>query len=125
MQGCVRTSTAGNAAGVVAQRAELTERLCQRPAADVPDEPTAPALPPRRWTVRSSRSSVPWVHGTTLSGVWRVVQRCNLRLRSARLRRSSPDPDYAAKETEVLRCFRVAAHAPADHVVLFLDEMGY
>ncbi len=118
-------NTAGNDGGDFDQRTALLERLHQRPAVDVSDETAAPAPPPRRWTLQTIRNSIPWLHGYTVSGVWRVLQRCKLKLRSARLRLYSPDPDYASKESEVLCCLHAAAQAPADIVVLFLDEMGY
>jgi hypothetical protein len=60
-----------------------------------------------------------------LSGVWRVLQRCDCRLRSPKVRLFSPDPEYASKEASLLRCLQEVAHAPARRVVLFLDEMGY
>ncbi len=91
----------------------------------MPDEIAAPALPPHRGTLRTIRAKVPWLHTYSMSGVWRVLQRCNLHLRSAGLRMYSPDPAYASKEAEVLRCLRAAAHTPTEDVVLFLDEMGY
>lgn len=76
----------------------------------------ATSPPPSRWTLRSIRATFSWLSDFTLSGVWRHLQSCRIRLRQGRLPLYSPDPDYAGKE---------AAQAPKDVVVLFLDEMGY
>ena len=48
--------------------------------------------PPCRWTLRTRRVSVDWLSAYTLSGVWRVLQTCGLRLRAACARLFSPDP---------------------------------
>jgi len=37
-----------------------------------------------------------WLHTYTLSGVWRVLQRYRLKLRTASVQQYSPDPQYAA-----------------------------
>ena len=61
----------------------------------------------------------------TLSGVWRLLLRCGIRLRSAPVRLFSPDPEYADKEAYLLRCLHAVAQAPSTQVLVFLDEMGY
>jgi hypothetical protein len=78
-----------------------------------------------RWSLKAVRASFPWLQGSSLSGVWRLLQRCDLRLRSARVQHYSPDPDYAAKEAQLLRCLRAAAQQPDTVALVFLDEMGY
>ncbi len=71
------------------------------------------------------RASFPWLAGMSLSGVWRLLQRCDLHLRSARVQQYSPDPDYVTKEAHLLACLRAAALAPDRVALVFLDEMGY
>jgi hypothetical protein len=71
------------------------------------------------------RASIPALQDYTLSGVWRLLQRCGLRLRSAQVRLFSPDPEYADKEAYLLRCLHAVAQARSTQVLVFLDEMGY
>jgi transposase len=110
---------------------ELHARLQQAPgeAARQDLAATESGPPPSRWTftqgVPAIRASFPWLHGYTLSGVWRVLQRAKLKLRRGRLQQYSPDPAYATKVDQVLQCLRAAVAAPAEVVVVFLDEMGY
>jgi len=106
---------------------EVQERLRQAPAeeaqqalAATPDGP-----PPSRWSLKAVRASFPWLEGTSLSGVWRLLQRCELRLRSARVQHFSPDRDYLTKEAHLLDCLREAAAHPETVALVFLDEMGY
>src|SRR5215813_4034704 len=80
---------------------------------------------PSRWTLRTIRASVDWLTDYTLSGVWRVLQSCGLRLHSSCARLFSPDPDYASKVRRLHRCLRDAARHPDAVVALFLDEFGY
>ena len=75
--------------------------------------------------MRSIRVTFPWLSSFTLSGVWRHLQSCRVRLRRGRLPLYSPDPEYTVKEAKLLRCLQEAAQAPDVVVVLFLDEMGY
>jgi transposase len=85
--------------------------------------PNGPA--PSRWTLRGVRATFPWLKHYTLSGVWHLLRRHKLHIRSARVRQHSPDPDYLAKLEHLLSCLRDAAAHPDDVVLLFLDEMGY
>ena len=109
------------------QRESLRERLRQRPGVEAQREiaVTSAGPTPARWTLRTIRASVPWLLDYTLSGVWRVLQRCRVRVRSAQLRMYSPDPEYTSKEATLLRCLRDAAQHPAEYALVFLDEMGY
>ncbi len=75
--------------------------------------------------MRGIRATFGWLHEYTLSGVWRVLHRCKLQVRSARVRQYSPDPDYGAKVAYLEQCLRDAAQQPDEIVVVFLDEMGY
>lgn len=85
--------------------------------------PTGPA--PSRWTLRTIRATVTEFGAYTLSGVWRALRRSDLRLRSARVQQYSPDPDYVAKEDQLLASLQEAAGAPGEVVLLFWDEMGF
>jgi hypothetical protein len=109
------------------RREELLERLQQAPAEEARQEvaPTATGPAPSRWTLRAIRASVPWLKHYTLSGVWRLLRRHKLKLRSAQIRQHSPDPDYLAKLERLLECLREAARHPNEVVLVFLDEMGY
>jgi len=106
---------------------ELQERLQQAPGAEAQQElaVTETGPPPSRWSLRAIRATFPWLHGYSLSGVWRVLRRAKLTLRNGRLRQYSPDPDYGVKVDHILQCLREAATRPEEVVVVFLDEMGY
>src|SRR3954453_15795267 len=106
---------------------EVQERLRHAPGeearqavAATPDGP-----PPTRWSLKAVRASFPWLKGMSLSGVWRLLQRCNLRVRSARVQQYSPDPDYLTKQAHLLSCLSLAAQEPERVALVFLDEMGY
>jgi transposase len=103
------------------------ERLCQPPGAEARQElglaDTSP--PPSRWSVRSVRASVDPLATYSLSGVWRLLHRLQLRRRPVRDHLFSPDPDYATKVAHLERCLREAARWPEAVALLFLDEMGY
>jgi len=80
---------------------------------------------PSRWTLQGIGGTFDWLNNYTVSGVWRVLQRCTLRLRSTRLRRYRLDPDDDTKVAHLERCLQDAALHPDDLVLVFLDEMGY
>jgi hypothetical protein len=76
----------------------VAARLQQAPGDEARTELGVPAgLPPSRWQLRTIRASVPELATYSLSGIWRFLQRSHLRLRSAQVQLSSPDPDYQAK----------------------------
>jgi transposase len=106
---------------------ELLERLQHAPGEEARQAvaPTAKGPPPSRWTLRGIRASFAWLKDYTLSGVWRLLQRHGLRVRSAQVRQHSPDPAYEAKLEHLLACLRDAAAHPGEVVLVFLDEMGY
>ncbi len=87
--------------------------------------PTPTAPPPSRWRLRTIRARILALQDDSLSGVWRLLQRCGIRLRSAQVRLCSPDPAYAAKEAYLLHCWHEVAQAPSTQVLVFLDELGY
>jgi len=113
--------------GVFDRRAEVVETLRQGPGEAAQKEvmTTPEAPPPSRWTLRTIRVSFDWLKDYTLSGVWYLLRRYRLRLRSAQVQLWSPDPDYASKTAHLLACLRRAAQQPKTHVLVFLDEMGY
>jgi transposase len=122
-------STAATVGGAFDQGDKLLERLRQGPGEEarreVAPEPQLPGPPPTRWTLRTIRVSVEALRDYSLSGVWRVLQRCDCQLRSPKVRLFSPDPEYASKEASLLRCLHSVAQAPERKELLFLDEMGY
>jgi transposase len=88
--------------------------------ADPPAEPT-----PSRWTLSTIRATFDWLAEYTLSGVWRLLQRCGLRLRSARVQQFSPDPEYAPKVAHLEMVLWEARRYPGSVVAVFLDQMGF
>jgi transposase len=115
------------AGGVFDRHAELVACLQAGPGEAARQEAghTAPAGPPPRWRLRTIRASLPWLAGYSLSGVWRVMRRGKLRLRSARVQHYSPDPAYAPKVQTLLAGLQWAARQPERVTLVFLDEMGY
>jgi hypothetical protein len=61
----------------------------------------------------------------SLSGVWRLLERCGLRLRSARVQQFSPDPAYATKVAELEMVLWETRRYPDTVVAVFLDQMGF
>ena len=86
--------------------------------------PTPDGPPPSRWTLRAIRATFAWLQDYTLSGVWRVLKRAKLRVRSARLQQYSPDPEYGPKVAYLEQCLCAAAAHPDEVVLVLLDEMG-
>lgn len=118
---------AARVGGVFDQHDELLERLRQGPGVEAAAEVTTTTVrpPPTGWTLRTIRASIAHLHDYSLSGVWRVLQRNRLGLRTSLVRRYSPDPAYRVKEDTLLQCLLEAAQAPRRCVLVFLDEMGY
>lgn len=86
---------------------------------------TADAPSPSRWTLRTIRVSIESLADYSLSGVWRVMHRNGLLLRSPKVQHWSPDPEYLRKQARLLKCLREGGLAPKEIVVLFMDEMGF
>lgn len=107
------------------RREELLDTLRQGPEAALEDEQQEDSIPPSRWQLSTIREAIPWLHDYTLSGVWRLLQRYKLKLRSSRVQQYSPDPDYKEKEAHLLSCLQTTANNPERIAFLFLDEMGY
>jgi hypothetical protein len=103
------------------RREELVDILRRGPAKAQPPE----AEPPANWRLKSIRRAVLWLKDYSLSGVWRLLQRYQLNLRTAQVQQYSPDPDYDQKEAHLLACLRKTAQNPEKRLFLFLDELGY
>ncbi|MYH80496.1 hypothetical protein F4141_07295 [Candidatus Poribacteria bacterium] len=70
------------------EKTQLIERLHQS-ACEVADTQTrvsAIGSLRSRWTLGTLRESLLWLESYTLIGVWRVLSRCGLRIRSGRVR---------------------------------------
>jgi hypothetical protein len=109
------------------RKQELQERLRQGPGEEARHEAAAgPGGPaPSRWTLPAIRATFDWLAGYTRSGVWRLLGRCGLRLRSARVQQYSPDPEYAAKVAGLEMCLWEARRYPREATAVFLDQMGF
>jgi hypothetical protein len=119
--GCKRTNKAAIDGGIFDRRAELVDMLRQGPEGAHQSEPEQPTC----WRLKTIRTAVSWLNDYSLSGVWRLLQRYKLKLRTAQVQQYSPDPDYEQKEAHLLECLRKTAHNPKKRLFLFLDEMGY
>jgi hypothetical protein len=104
---------------------ELLETLRQGPPVSQPEGCAKPGMPISRWRLESIRAAVPGLHEYSLSGVWRMLRRYRLKLRTASVQQYSPDPEYETKLEHLLSCLRATTQHPTQTVLLFLDEMGY
>ncbi len=104
-------------------RDDLLETLRQGPPTEA--NAASVSVSPTCWRLRSIRQAIPRLHNYSLSGVWRLLRRAGLKLRTAQVQHYSPDPDYQAKEAYLLQCLRQCAQHPEHTVLVFLDEMGY
>ena len=120
-QGGVRRRFSGK------KKAELLDCLRQAPGKMAEKSMLASEGSPlgSRWTLGMLREHVSWLEGYTLSGVWRLLSRCGVRLRSGRVQSYSPDAEYPQKVERLCQCLRQTATAPERNVLVFLDEMGY
>lgn len=112
---------------IQALKAELTHCLQAGPGAAAQQAVgiTPHAPPPSRWHLVTIRATVDWLQDYSLSGVWSLLQRCGLKLRSAAVQHYSPDPDYHLKVFRLKKALREAARNPRTVAALFLDEFGY
>lgn len=106
---------------------QLQERLHQGPGQEAQKQTAATPQgpPPSRWTLATIRASFAWLADYTLSGLWRLLNRLDLRLRSARVQQFSPDPHYASKLIDLEMALWEARRYPRSVVAVFLDEMGF
>src|SRR5262245_33029892 len=95
---CSPTTTAATGGGAFhrdhQRKQPLEERLHQGPGQEARQQAAAtpPGTPPRRWRWDTIRVRCDWLADSTLSGVWRLLDRLGLRLRSARVQQFRPDP---------------------------------
>jgi hypothetical protein len=103
----------------------LIERLRQGPTTGQAEQADKAAIPLSQWRLASIQAAIPGLQAYSLSGVWRVLQRYGLKLRTASVQQYSPDPDYESKVAHLLACLSQTAQDPTNTVFVFLDEMGY
>jgi hypothetical protein len=106
---------------------QLQERLRQGPGEEARQQAAATPQgpPPAPWTLDTIRATFDWLTDYTSSGVWRLLDRLNLRLRSARVQQFSPDPQYADKLIDLEMALWEAHRYPRSVVAVFLDETGF
>lgn len=113
------------AGDVFDRRDELLDTLRKGPEEVLSQDETAETVPTSRWKLETIREAVTWLQNYSLSGVWRMLQRYGLKMRTASVQQYSPDPDYEQKVAHLLACLQDTAQHPQANVFLFLDEMGY
>jgi transposase len=119
------TVTAASVGGLFEPREALLETLRQGPTNVLP-EPGPPTKGQGScWKLKTIRHAVPWLQSYSLSGVWRVLRRSGLKLRTAQVQHYSPDADYEPKVAHLLACLQETARHRDTTVLLFMDEMGY
>src|SRR5262249_33440550 len=125
------TSTAATVGGAFShdqeRQQQLQERLRQGPGEEARQQAAATPQgpPPSRWTLDTIRASFDWLADYTRSGVWRLLDRLGLQLRSGRVQQFSPDPAYASKLIDLEMALWEARRYPRSVVAVFLDEMGF
>jgi len=119
------TNKAAIIGGICDRREELLDTLRQGPEEVLVQDEGKKRVLPCRWELKTIQAAIPWLQPYSLSGVWRMLERYRLKLRTARVQQYSPDPDYELKEAHLLACLRETAQNPERSVFLFLDEMGY
>ena len=114
------------AGGVFDQgKEELIDTLRHGPGTGQSEQADKAAVPVSQWRLENIRAAVARLQDYTLSGVWRVLRRYGLKLRTASVQQYSPDPDYEPKLAHLLACLSQTAQDPTNTVFVFLDEMGY
>ena len=78
-----------------------------------------------RWQLKDIRQVVSWLQECTLSGVWQILKRLQIRLKQATGFVKSPDPLWHPKRRKMVQTFTIALHQPRDYAVLFQDELTY
>lgn len=121
-----------NAEGIFERREELVSLLRQGPESPKPEakvEESTPAgqvaVEQSRWQLSSIRQAVPWLASYSLSGIWYMLRRYGLKVRTASVQQYSPDPEYTSKAEQLLTYLRQTAQNPERTVFLFMDQMGY
>lgn len=82
-----------------------------------------------RWWLAGIQQALPWLHHTSLSGIWRLLRRLGLRYKRGREYIHSPDPDYDRKLGLIRLLHRLVRQQdstqPARYVLLYEDEFTY
>lgn len=122
----------GNEGGLFDRREELVNLLRQGPTSPQQKDkeaeatkPEGPEIAQSRWQLTTIRQAVPWLQSYSLSGVWYLLRRYGLKVRTASVQQFSPDPEYSSKVAQLLAYLRQTAQAPERTVFLFMDQMGY
>ncbi len=66
-----------------------------------------------------------WLGLSSLSALWRVLERLGIRLKRGRSYVHSPDPFYEAKLNDILKHRQEAAQSGGKIIFLYMDEFGY
>lgn len=107
---------------------EVVQRLQQGPGTESMPwaDSRADPSPAPRWTLDRIRDTFDFLADYSLSGVWRWLRdRVGVKLRGAKVQQYSPDPQYLSKLDRLLECLAKVHKNPFEHVVLFLDEVGF
>ena len=78
-----------------------------------------------RWWLDGLRHSIPWLASLSLSGVWQVLRRLNIRYKRGREYVHSPDPQYDEKLRAIERAKAQVQTDPQRYVLLYQDEFTY
>src|SRR5947209_12677742 len=124
---CSPTSTAATAGASFDRQEQLLQGLRQGPPQQAGPQTSTPAEAPplNRWTLEAIRTHFAGLADYSLSGIWRLLHRHDLKLRSARVQHYSPDPDYAGKVADLEMCLWEARRYPGAVEAVFLDEFSY
>lgn len=86
-------------------------------------DPRACDHPCTRWILASLRVNCPWLRVRTDAGMQQILTRCRISWQRARSYIHSPDPAYDLKLANVQAVRMLARQAPAQVVVVYLDEV--
>jgi hypothetical protein len=87
--------------------------------------PEQAGQPGSRWKLETVQQACQWLAQLTLSGVWRVLHRLDVRLKRARDYLHSPDPNYLEKLADIVAALAQAATSQGRIVLLFGDELTF
>lgn len=73
----------------------------------------------------SVRAACAWLQQRSLSGVSRILHRCQISLKRSRDYLRSPDENYAAKLTDITTTLADVAQSQGRRVLVFLDEFSF
>jgi len=87
--------------------------------------PRLTGLQRSRWWLAGIRQQIQWLQDCTLSGVWQILKRLQVKYKRGREYLHSPDPDYDLKMSYVRAAQTLAQVDPQHYVLLFEDEFTY